>query len=561
MGDPTEEKNEHRSEHERASRQLVLMMEQGRSFSGHERNCCFLNLPNGRFATISAASGLDFPDDARVVAVVDWDQDGDSDLWIANRNAPRLRLMRNDSSNGHHFLTLHLQGNGKTTSRDAIGARVEVISEDLQNQRLIRTLRAGEGFLAQSGKAITIGLGTVDKIEKLLVDWPGGEREEIRNVAVDHHYRLVQGTGKATLVETRAKPKAITPSKQPEEKVAGSMHVPLITPLPMPRNVRFSGFDGTERQLSFGGGKKHKLIVLWASWCLPCWKELEDLTKNHDRLQSAGVDVVALAVDGLGDDRSNPAMAEKLVRKLGIPFATGQARADLVQLMTGYHNVLVAIKKQLPVPTSFLIDPQGRLSVIYKGRVNADQVLKDAQPIPKDFRDRWERAALLPGRRIEHDDLFRTLRHSEAATLYAMGEHFVGMKQFENAEPHLRGALAAEPDFGKAHQLLAQVLQVTQQLDESAKEYVRAIRYFPKRASLHHNLGDVRYQQGRWKDALSDYKKAIRLQRDFWPAHLGRANALVKLKRIGEAKEAYRRALQINPNLTGARQTLAQLGG
>ena len=75
------------------------MMKGGRSFSANERNCCFLNMgaapaAAGRFANISAVSGLDYPDDGRAVALVDWDQDGDLDMWISNRNAPRLRLMR-----------------------------------------------------------------------------------------------------------------------------------------------------------------------------------------------------------------------------------------------------------------------------------------------------------------------------------------------------------------------------------------------------------------------------------------------------------------------------------
>ncbi len=89
------------------------MMSGGRSFSGNERNCCFLNMgavpaAEDRFANISAVSGLDYPDDGRAVALVDWDHDGHLDMWISNRNAPRLRLMRNEVPRGNHFLALRL---------------------------------------------------------------------------------------------------------------------------------------------------------------------------------------------------------------------------------------------------------------------------------------------------------------------------------------------------------------------------------------------------------------------------------------------------------------------
>ena len=53
-------------------RQLTQMMDAGRSFSGNERNCFFVNLGNGRFADISGLSGLDFADDGRAIGLTDW---------------------------------------------------------------------------------------------------------------------------------------------------------------------------------------------------------------------------------------------------------------------------------------------------------------------------------------------------------------------------------------------------------------------------------------------------------------------------------------------------------
>ena len=53
----------------RARDELSAMIKGGRSFSGRERNCCFLNTGQPRFATVSAVSGLDFADDGRALAV------------------------------------------------------------------------------------------------------------------------------------------------------------------------------------------------------------------------------------------------------------------------------------------------------------------------------------------------------------------------------------------------------------------------------------------------------------------------------------------------------------
>ena len=56
---------------------LNQMLREGKPFSGHERNCAFLNLgpKSQKFANISAASALDFDDDGRGMALADWDYD------------------------------------------------------------------------------------------------------------------------------------------------------------------------------------------------------------------------------------------------------------------------------------------------------------------------------------------------------------------------------------------------------------------------------------------------------------------------------------------------------
>ena len=80
---------------------------------------------------------MDFPDDGRAISVTDWDNDGDLDLWITNRTAPRLRLMRNDTKEVNSFISLRLRGNGKTVNKDAIGARVEIINGKLDEDETV----------------------------------------------------------------------------------------------------------------------------------------------------------------------------------------------------------------------------------------------------------------------------------------------------------------------------------------------------------------------------------------------------------------------------------------
>ena len=47
--------------------------------------------------------------------------------------------------------------------------------------------------------------------------------------------------------------------------------------------------------------------------------------------------------------------------------------------LTEAQNEVLQIDRELVLPTSFLLDTAGRLSVIYRGRVTVDQVLADVQ--------------------------------------------------------------------------------------------------------------------------------------------------------------------------------------
>ena len=150
----------------------------------------FLNTGGPTFADISAVTNLDFKDDGRCVGLLDWDLDGDLDLWMVNRTAPRVRLLSNNWANVNRYLSLKLIG--QTCNRDAVGARVEVELEG--GRRLVDTVRAGDGFLTQSTKWLHFGLGQDPMISRLRVRWPGNtEWEEFSSH--ENEYALPSGAG------------------------------------------------------------------------------------------------------------------------------------------------------------------------------------------------------------------------------------------------------------------------------------------------------------------------------------------------------------------------------
>ncbi len=106
---------------------------------------------------VSGSAGLDLDQDGRSFAVLDLEGDGDPDLVVmAARSSPQLRVFRNDlAGTGTRRWPLRLVGTG-TSNRDAIGARVTVVTEGL---RLTKVVQAGSGFISQHSKELLFGLG------------------------------------------------------------------------------------------------------------------------------------------------------------------------------------------------------------------------------------------------------------------------------------------------------------------------------------------------------------------------------------------------------------------
>jgi hypothetical protein len=136
-----------------------------------------------RAPTPSGPNALSRPLTARGIAVADVYGDGNLDVVIA-QNGGRPRLLRNDQRVHHSWLRIDLVGT--RCQRDAGGARVEVHTP---RGVLVQTMEPAMGFMAQSEKTLTFGLGEDDRVRRIVVRWPDGLREEVRPEGINR--RLV----------------------------------------------------------------------------------------------------------------------------------------------------------------------------------------------------------------------------------------------------------------------------------------------------------------------------------------------------------------------------------
>jgi tetratricopeptide (TPR) repeat protein len=538
--------------------QLRMMVSRGRTFSGHERNCAFLNMGKAtgappQFANISVGSGLDFADDGRAVALADWDHDGDLDVWFTNRNAPRLRLMINDSPSKHDSLGLRLRGNGTTTNRDAIGARVEVIAGGKQSNA---SLRAGEGFIAQSSKWLHFGLGNAKIIESIRVRWPDhdGTTEEFTEIEASGRYILVQGQGKALPESPRAAVK-LESSNQTLPPMTRIARIPLVTLLDAPA---LTIADGSGRIIRIGGGKP-VLINLWASWCAPCVAELADIRDRESEIRAAGIEVIALSVDALESDAPDIAAvaAGAAIEKLGFPFVSAIASEQIVGLLQWNHDNAVGRKRRLPLPSSFLIDAEGRVAVIYKGRISVDALLADVDHSKGTRSERWQRAAMLPGRSIEHESITRSVAKIDAKLFFDHAQQQEGLGATNLAIKYYNEALRNWPEFDPALRSLGNIYANRQRWSDALNQFNKLSTHQPTDAAARFALALCNQHLGQTRAARTNLEETIRLKTDHVPAlnALGMMN-LSEGDTAG-AIENFRTVLQFAPIDPSARNRLA----
>src|SRR5258708_4281304 len=118
------------------------------------------------------------------------------------------------------------------------------------------------------------------------------------------------------------------------------------TPLRLP-DLAFEDAEGKPRKLSEWRGKT-VLVNLWATWCVPCRKEMPALDSLQAKLGGKDFEVVAVNIDTRDAEKPKNFLKEANLTRLGY-YADSQAKA---------FQDLKSIGKALGMPTSILVDGQ-----------------------------------------------------------------------------------------------------------------------------------------------------------------------------------------------------------
>jgi len=499
------------------------------SWSGRERNVFYLNNRDGTYSEASGAVGMDFADDSRSFALADFDQDGRLEVVLKNRNAPQVRILRNVMKEIGNVVVLRLRG--IRSNRDAIGAAVTIATA---GHRQTKYLQAGSGFLSQHTKELFFGLGKSEGTVVAVVRWPSGLTQSLEGLPVNHRIEVVEGAA-----SFQAKPLLVS---KPAPAQAGEREKPellpttaetwLIEPIPAP-GFSLPDLAGNLQTLaSFRGSTV--LLHFWAAGAPACREQLQLLERSRARLASSGMSVIGINVDSSDD----PSAVRAFLAQQRLIIPNLMATSDASAVYNIVYRYLFDRRRDLALPTSFLLDRAGMIVKVYQGIVDPEGLVRDVKLLPMTPEERVGKALPLGGRL--HQDVFQRNAFTYGVAFFQRG--FV-----EQAEASFRQVIAEKPDDPEAYYNLGTLYLRRNALPEARQYLEQTVKLRAQYPEAWNNLGMIAAQQGHADDAIRNFQHCLAQRPDYAIALLNLGNVYRRQGSMEEAEKTLQQAFRVEP--------------
>ena len=498
------------------------------SWNAFERNVMLANHGDGTFSEVSGLLGMDWIEDSRSFALADFDGDGRLEVVLKSRNAPQLRVLHNAMPEIGQSLSFRLRG--VKSNRDAIGAAVTVETGAL---RQTKYLQAGTGFLAQHSKELFFGVGKPASGLRATVRWPSGTTQHFDNLPADHRIEIEEGKevfrvrayGKSA--EVYANP-SVPPKLQPLPKVSGTW---LIEPLKAPE-FSLPDLSGSERRLSTLAGR-FVLLNFWTSTVPVCLEQVKLLSRSS--VTGGGrFSYIAINTDEPAHLSESKAFVQKEKVADTVVFATDQ--------VAGTYNIIYRYlfdrRRDMGLPTSFLIDKSGMIVKVYQGPINTAELASDLQSAPQTPSERLVAALPMKGRLFQDE-----LRRNDFTYGVAMFQH----GYLEQAAESFKQVIEAKPNYAEAYYNLGTLKLKGNDYPEARKYLETTVALRPNYPEAWNNLGMIAAHEGKPDEAVESFKKSIAQRPTYAIALLNLGNVYRRQKNYSDALTCLERALELEP--------------
>lgn len=259
------------------------------------------------------------------------------------------------------------------------------------------------------------------------------------------------------------------------------------------------------------------------------------LRQSESSLASSGLRIVGINVDDPPDEQAVKIFSSKERFFFPVLLAT----SDVAGVYNIIYRYLFDRRRDLPLPTSFLLNTDSMIVKLYQGPVTPKRLVENVKSIPSSPDDRVQKALPFPGTlfqgRFQRND-------------FTYGVSFFQHGYLEQAEASFKQVIAAKPDNPEAHYNLG-TLYLRRNAFENARQYLgQTVKLRPDYPEAWNNLGMVAAHENRADEAIRNFQQALQLRPTYAIALLNLGNLYRRQGNFGEAEKLLKRAHEIEPD-------------
>jgi Flp pilus assembly protein TadD len=245
------------------------------------------------------------------------------------------------------------------------------------------------------------------------------------------------------------------------------------------------------------------------------------------------------------------------------------------------YRHLFGNRQALEIPTTLLLDAEGRVVKVYRDRMDVSLIQEDASRIEAPPHERLARALPFPGtfysapagrsyvpygRELLDQGLesqavvafeLAARGNPTAASLFRLGNLLVKTGQTTKARDAFERALALQPDLSEASNDLGALLAESGDIEGAIARFQKALDATPDYPDALNNLGYALLLEGQGAQARRLYERALELQPDFPEALNNLGLILGQSGALEQAEPYFRQALEKRPDYAEAANNLA----
>jgi len=357
--------------------------------------------------------------------------------------------------------------------------------------------------------------------------------QQFRNIPVNHRIGIEEGSEQFHTEPFRVLAgRALRPEPQRVYPLPTACETWLLDPVAAP-DFELPDIKGRKHTLAEFQGHR-VLLALWGLKSPSSLKILETFEQQRVKWAGEGLYPILINVD-------EPPTADKVrafLKEKEFSFTTLLGSADFIGIYNVLYRYMFARRRDLGLPTSFLIDEKREIVKVYQGDLNLAQILEDLHRIPQSSEERVRMG--LPFQGISSERGFRRDNLAYGIAFYQRGYLDQSLKLFHFAVRDNPDDAAAQYNVGTLY--LMKGMPAT-----ARKPMERALQIRPNYPEAKINLGIIAAQEGQPEEAQHHFEDVIR-QKPNDVSALTSLGTLYRLQhRFAEAQRPLEEALRSDP--------------